>query len=87
MLSIYYFTATWCGPCRAFGPIVSEIQAKYQGRLDLKKIDVDSDPTSTQNYQIRSVPTLVFLKDGVEVFKNSGVMSKTMLESTINQYL
>jgi len=58
------FWAEWCAPCRLIAPIVEEIAKEYAGRVKVAKLDVDSNPTTSMNYGIRSIPTLLIFKDG-----------------------
>ncbi len=58
------FWAEWCAPCRQIAPIVEEIAAEYAGKVKVAKLDVDSNPTTSMNYGIRSIPTLLIFKEG-----------------------
>jgi thioredoxin 1 len=83
MLQIYYFTATWCGPCRAFGPIVDQVKSEFPN-VNITKLDVDSGIRS--KHEINSVPTLVFEKGGMVVDVRTGAMSKSALETIIRSH-
>ena len=73
MSKLLYFSAAWCGPCKALGPTVQLLQT--QG-LNIQKIDVDQDTTSSTQYNIRSVPTLVKIdNNGNEVGRLVGNQS------------
>jgi thioredoxin 1 len=65
-MNILYFSATWCGPCKAIKPKFEKFVEQMGDRVSVAHIDVDSD-TRTSLYSVRSVPTFVFLKDGKEV--------------------
>ena len=77
MKQILYFTASWCGPCKAMAPVITELS----GRLPIQKIDVDSNKEALSTYNVRQVPTFIFLKDGREVVRKSGMTSKMELEA------
>ena len=58
------FWAPWCGPCRLIAPIVEELAKEYDGKMAITKLNVDDAPQVTMNYRIRSIPTVMFIKDG-----------------------
>ena len=75
------FWATWCMPCKMFGPIVDEVAAAHEGKVKVVKINIDDDPELAQEYRVMSIPTLK-LVDAKEVKgTNVGAMSKAELES------
>jgi len=59
------FWATWCAPCRMLAPVVETIAEQYKGRVKVLKMNVDDNPATPGKYNIRSIPTLLFFKDGV----------------------
>jgi thioredoxin 1 len=61
------FFAPWCGPCRAFEPIFLELAREFQGIATLEKVNIDSSPALAERYAVRSIPTLIFFKDGIAV--------------------
>ena len=79
MRKILYFTATWCGPCKALGPIMDSLQ----GQINFDKIDVDSNTDLSAQYGVRGVPSLVLLENEEEIGRLVGVQSK---ESILNFY-
>ena len=56
--------AEWCGPCRALGPIVDDLAREFEGRVKVAKLDIDNNPVTTARYNVRSIPTLLFFRDG-----------------------
>jgi thioredoxin 2 len=56
--------APWCGPCRVIGPVVEELARQYAGRAVIGKLNVDENPVTAQRYQVRSIPMLLFFKNG-----------------------
>ena len=81
MKQILYFSATWCGPCKNFKPIMENVS----NSIPVQFIDVDQNPTLSAQYSIRSIPTLVFLKDGQEINKRPGVLSESQVKEIWNQ--
>lgn len=77
MNQIMYFTAAWCGPCKAMAPIIGDLQSKYA----IRKIDVDLNPDLVSEYGIRQVPTFVILKNGQVAARTTGAKSKAQLEA------
>ena len=73
------FWATWCGPCRTIAPTIEELASEYQGRAKVVKLDVDHNPQTPMKYGIRSIPSLIFFKDGRPVDQMVGVVPKPML--------
>lgn len=81
------FWATWCGPCKAMGPSIDELAAEYEGRALIGKVDVEENNDLAEKYAIRSVPTIIFFKDGEMVDKQVGAVPKAVLESKIKALL
>ena len=73
MKSIKYFSAVWCGPCKAFKPIMTEIASEGHS---VECIDVDQEQNKATKYGVRSVPTVVIEENGIEVDRFVGSMSK-----------
>lgn len=80
------FYADWCGPCQALLPVVEDLSDKYQNDVVIAKVNVDENPELAQQFQVRSIPALFFVKDGQVKEKLSGVQTKKLLEEKITLY-
>ena len=74
------FWATWCGPCRMIGPVVSELAEKYDGKIVVGKCDVEENDDLAFEFGIRNIPTILFFKNGEVVDKMVGAAGKAVLE-------
>lgn len=81
------FYADWCGPCKVVGPIVQELSEDYEGRVDVRKVDVDSNPDLASRYGVRSIPTLILFKDGIAQDTIVGSVPKSHLAEVINRHV
>jgi len=81
------FSAEWCGPCKIQDPILEELEEKFKGQVEFKKIDVDANMDMSSKYNISAVPTLVLEKDG-EIFKKYiGITRADVLEPDLKAAL
>ncbi len=86
-LAVVDFWAEWCGPCRLVGPVIEELAGDYEGKAMIGKLDVDSNPEVSLKYGVRSIPTILFIKNGEVVDKHVGTATKATLEQKINEHL
>ncbi len=66
-LAVVDFWAEWCGPCRAVGPVIEQLAEDYRGKVKVLKLDTDANPATAARFNIRSIPTILFFKDGKPV--------------------
>jgi thioredoxin 1 len=82
------FWATWCGPCRIVAPVVEQLADEYGERgLRVGKLDVDENPQTAARYGVRSIPTILFFKDGQLVDRLVGAMPKPYFEEKVEGLL
>lgn len=86
MIEVYDFYATWCNPCKAMLPIMNNIAKEYSDKIKLTKLDVDNREDVATKYQVFSVPTIVILKDKVEVDRIVGLTSKANIIKILGKY-
>jgi thioredoxin 1 len=84
MLSVIKFSAQWCGPCKRLAPIYDSIKAAAKD-VDFKEIDIDDSPAMAAQYNIMSIPTLVFEKDGVEISRLVGLVKEADIKKAIDE--
>lgn len=85
--AIVDFYATWCGPCKALGPVLEELAGEYGDRLVIYKVDVDQERELAEAFGIRSVPTLLFIPADGEPSMSPGAPSKAQLKQIIDEHL
>jgi thioredoxin 1 len=78
------FWAEWCGPCRAIAPVLEELAEASEGRVTLMKVNVDENPGLAARYGIRSIPTILFIKEGRVVERVVGAAPKAVLQDILN---
>lgn len=81
------FWASWCGPCRMLSPTVDDIAEQYEGRVAVAKCNVDDNDELAANFGVRSIPTLLFFKNGELADKTVGLVSKQEIENILNNLL
>jgi len=78
------FWAEWCGPCRMVGPLVDELSKEYEETAVIGKVNVDENPNIAAKYGIRSIPTILFIKNGEVADKSVGAVAKDQLASKLD---
>lgn len=86
-LSMVDFWAVWCGPCRLVAPFVEQIADEYRGQVTVGKLDVDANQRMATQFNVRSIPTILFFKEGKLVDQVVGAVPKAALESKVKQHL
>ena len=86
-LTVIDFWAEWCGPCRMVSPIIEELAKDYDGKALVGKVNVDHNPEISMKYGVRSIPTILFIKDGEIVDKQVGATSKANLANKIEAHI
>jgi|TARA_B110000263_G_C15192304_1_gene456636 thioredoxin 1 len=81
------FWAEWCGPCKMIAPAVHDLAEEYAGKLNVAKVDIDNSPEIATKYGIRSIPALIFFKDGKPVDQVIGALPKGALKKKIDSVL
>ncbi|MEW7279812.1 thioredoxin [Aquimarina sp. 2201CG1-2-11] len=79
------FFADWCGPCKTLAPILKEVKDELGDRVKIVKIDVDKNQTLAAKYQVRGVPTMIIFKEGVQQWRQSGVLQKDEIVKVISE--
>ena len=87
MITLMDFYADWCGPCKLMAPLFAELEKEYEGKVEFKKVDVETNGEIAQQYQVMSIPTFVIVKNDKEVDRRVGAMPKEVLKDWIDSKL
>ena len=86
-LVVVDYTASWCGPCRVIAPFIDQLAEEYQGRARVVKIDLDKNKESAKKYGVRSIPAVLFFKNGEIVENLVGRASYETFSQTLEKHL
>ena len=84
-LAVVDFWATWCAPCRMIAPIVEQLAGEYAGKAKVAKLDVDNNQRTAAKFNVRSIPTLLFFKDGKLIDQVVGAVPRPALEAKFKE--
>ncbi|MFY9089060.1 thioredoxin [Arcobacter aquimarinus] len=86
-VSLVDFWAPWCGPCRMISPVIDQLAVEFDGKAKICKVNTEEEADLTAQYQVRSIPTILFFKDGKIVDQLIGATTKAKLEEKLNAHL
>ncbi len=86
-LAVVDFWATWCGPCHMVAPIMDQLAGKYNGKVKIVKLDIDTNQATAMRFNVRSIPSILFFKDGRHVDTIVGAFPSLAFEQKIEQHL
>jgi thioredoxin 1 len=85
-VTVVDFWATWCGPCRMIAPILDQLAVEFEGKVRVTKLDVDNNQKTAVRFNVRSIPTLLFFKDGKLVDQVVGAVPKAALAEKFKKH-
>jgi len=81
------FYADWCGPCKMMTPVMEELASQYEGKIKIAKLDVDKNQATAAKFNVMSIPTLLFFKNGQVVNQLMGAIPKEQLKKELNNLI
>jgi thioredoxin 1 len=81
------FFATWCGPCKMIAPVLKDVKKEIGDAISIIKIDVDKNPRAAGEFQVNSIPTLILFKNGNQLWRQSGLVTKGSLVSILKKHI
>lgn len=87
MVEVYDFFATWCGPCHAMKPLVAEMEKLFEGKIKFSIFDVDQEGAKAAQFGVQSIPTYIVLKEGKEVDRKLGAMTRENFKNWLEAQL
>jgi thioredoxin 1 len=85
-LTVVDFWATWCGPCRMIAPVLDQLAVEYKDKVKVTKLDVDANIKTATRFNVRSIPMLLFFKDGKVVDQIVGAVPRQTIEAKFKQH-
>ena len=79
------FWAEWCGPCKMIAPALEEISEEMNKNLEIKKLNIDDNPKTPQEYGVRGIPTLILFKNGEKISEKIGVLPKSKIAEWVQE--
>ena len=79
------FWAEWCGPCKMIEPVVEQLATEYAGKIKVTKVNIDENPGTSRQFNVRGIPTLLMFKDGKVQGMKVGAVTKSQLQSFVDE--